>query len=227
MFNVPKVLPPSLNCTMPLPVLAAIVTVEYVCPPPTKVRAVLEGPAYTIVDVPVWSVKLVTVVEFQTPFVMVTTELPSFSVRVPEPLTLKLPPEIATVLLLTLKSRIQPVVAAVHAPIVNEVIAKFAATVIVQVTPPTQVAASSVTRSPATGADWPGAPPDDADHIAVEELSQVQVAVHTAKREAALALPMSANRIPRARAKRFISFVSNVHIHCRRGGVSSIGGGIA
>lgn len=59
--------------------------------------------------------------------------------------------------------------------------------VMVQVTPPTQVAASSVTVSAEPGTEAPVAPPVDADHIAVDDASQVQVTVQTAKRDAAAA----------------------------------------
>jgi hypothetical protein len=82
----------------------------------------------------------------------------------------------------------QPAVDAVQADIVRESIVMVPENVvIVQVVPPTHVAASSVTVSPATGADAPVAPPLVVDHIAVEVLSQVQVVVQTANRAAAWA----------------------------------------
>lgn len=117
----------------------------------------------------------------------VQVPLPILKVRTPVPVIDRAKPEgpIATLLLLTLKSRIQPVVDAVQAPIVREFSDRFAFTVIVQVVPLTQVFASSVTSSLPVGADTPVAPPEVADHIAVETLSQVQVVVQTAKRAAA------------------------------------------
>src|SRR5258708_7897022 len=133
----------------------------------------------------------------------VTVELPSFKVRVPVPLILK-PAVSATLLLLTLKSRIQPVVVAVQAPIVSERIVKLVFTVVVQVVPPTQVAASKITASAAPGTEAPVAPPVLVDHIAVDEPSHVQVVVQTANRFAALATVVAKQRKNKARAKRRI-----------------------
>lgn len=115
----------------------------------------------------------------------VNVPLPHFMFLVPAPL--KLINEALTLLLLTLKSKMHPVVDAVHAPAVMLLTARLALTVIVHVVPPTQVAASRVTSSAELGADAPVAPPDVADHIAVLELSHVHVVVQTAKRAAASA----------------------------------------
>ena len=80
----------------------------------------------------------------------------------------------------------QPVVLAVHALIVSELIAIVPANVVmVQVTPPTQVLAFNVTSSADVGADAPVQPVSVAHHIAVDVLSHVQVTLQTAKRVAA------------------------------------------
>jgi hypothetical protein len=77
----------------------------------------------------------------------------------------------------------QPAVDAVQVPQVTDLIEIVPENVvIVHVVPPTQVAASIITSSVATGAEAPVAPPVDVDHIAVDVLSQVQVVVQTAKR---------------------------------------------
>lgn len=115
--------------------------------------------------------------------VIVQVPLPIFNARVPPPEPSKL--SNVTLLLLTLKSRIQPVVDAVQAPIVIEMTLTVVLTVMVQVTPPTQVAAFKVTVSAAPGTEAPVAPPLEVDHMRVLDASQVQAAVHTAKREAA------------------------------------------
>ena len=92
--------------------------------------------------------------------------------------------------LLTLKSKMHPVVEAVQAPAVRlpKVVPLIVeSTVIVQVTPPTQVAPSKIATSLAPGTEAPGAPPVVVDHIAVDVLSQVQAVVQIAKRLAASA----------------------------------------
>jgi hypothetical protein len=82
----------------------------------------------------------------------------------------------------------QPVVDAVHAPMVNVATEIVPANVVmVQVVPPTQVAASRITSSEDVGADAPVAPPLDVDHIAVDELFHVHVVVQTANLFAASA----------------------------------------
>ena len=78
----------------------------------------------------------------------------------------------------------------------------FVLTVIVQVTPPTQVAPSNIAVSLEPGTDAPGAPPVVVLHIAVEALSQVQAAVQMAKRLAATAgsrSPIRSNKLIRIR----------------------------
>jgi hypothetical protein len=158
-----------------------------------------------MVDVPAANVRLVEIVPTHVPTEdIVNVPLPSLIFLVPVPEILKLPP-IEKLLLLTLKSIIHPVVLAVHAPAVREVILAFVLTVVVQVVPPTQVAASKVTVSPEPGTDAPVAPPDEADHMAVLEPSHVQVVVQTAKREAASATSVLKQRRSRARNNRFIS----------------------
>lgn len=114
---------------------------------------------------------------------------PMLSVRVPVPDALNgvVADVSVMLLLLALKSRTHPAVAALHAPIVKETIVGLVLTVMVQVTPPTQVAASNVTVSALPGTEAPVAPPVVADHMAVLEPSQVHVTVQTAKREAASA----------------------------------------
>ena len=94
----------------------------------------------------------------------------------------------------------QPVVDAVQAPNVSEVTLTVVLTVVVQVTPPTQVAPSKVTVSAEPGTDAPVVPPDDVDHIVVLEASQVQVTEQTANRAAALALAGSKHSIIAAMA---------------------------
>jgi hypothetical protein len=97
------------------------------------------------------------------------------------------PPEtIVKFVLFVLALMMHPVVDAVHAPHVTLAIEIVPANVVmVHVVPPTQVPASSVTSSPEPGADAPVVPPLTVDHIAVDELSQVQVVLQTAKRDAA------------------------------------------
>lgn len=110
---------------------------------------------------------------------------PAFQLRVPVPLPENAYPpvvaEIVKLVLLVLAAIMQPDVDAVQAPqvmVATEIVP--ANVVMVQVVPPTQVAPSRMTSSPATGADAPVDPPDDVDHMAVDELSHVQVVVQTA-----------------------------------------------
>jgi hypothetical protein len=99
----------------------------------------------------------------------------------------------------------QPVVDAVHAPIVRELTFKLALTVIVHVTPPTHEFASKVTVSADVGAADPGAPPDVVDQIEVLELSHVQVDVQaTRNRAAASALKVESQRNRQHKIKRLI-----------------------
>lgn len=156
--------------------------------------------------------------------------LPPVKVRVPAPVPLKPPLALRVMLLLALLSMTHPVVAAVQAPQVNCCIVGLvaAAIVIVQVTPPTQVAPSNITASPEPGTDAPVAPPVDVDHIAVLELSHVHVTVHTPNRLAASAGFASASPIRAIATALFshmghLSFICYVDIHRRRRGVCRIG----
>src|SRR5882762_10677254 len=136
------------------------------------------------------NVRLVVVAMFHAVAIPLSVHvpLPIFRLRVPVPVPLNPPLAVSvTLLLLTLKSRMQPVVDAVQAPKVIDCTATVVLTVIVQVTPPTQVAASKVTVSAEPGTDAPVAPPVDADHIAVLAPSHVQVTVQTPNRDAASA----------------------------------------
>lgn len=109
-----------------------------------------------------------------------------------------------------------PVVDAVQAPMVSEVIVhvppKFI--VAVHVVPPTQVAASSVTVSDAPGTLAPVAPPEEADHIEVSAAVIVHAVVHTKKREAASALVHRESSVTSSNTNLAMSFVSDVDVHC-------------
>lgn len=104
--------------------------------------------------------------------------------------------------LLAEKSSTQPDVDAVQAPIVIDTSVLLAlivaATVAVQVTPPTQVAPSNITASPDAGIAAPVAPPVVNDHIPVLELSQVHVTVQTANLFTASAADGNANSVSSA-----------------------------
>ena len=171
----------------------ANVTVAYVLPPVENVRCpVMLVPVITIVEVPALSVKFVAVPAFHgvdsDAELSVNVPDPIFNVRVPVPVRLNPVVELSvTLLLFALKSRTHPLVEAVQAPIVIEDTVTVVFTVIVQVVPPTQVAASSVTSSAELGTEAPVAPPLVADHIAVLDASQVQVVAHIANRAAASA----------------------------------------
>ena len=112
-----------------------------------------------------------------------------FLVPVPLPANgVVLEPESVKFVLFVLAAIMQPVVEAVHAPqVIEEAEIVPANVVMVHVVPPTQVFASSVTSSPATGAEAPVAPPLVDAHIAVDVLSHVQVVAQIAKRAAACA----------------------------------------
>lgn len=143
--------------------------------------AIVEVPAVT--TVPVW-----LVCQDVPPAAVLSTvkvPLPSLTVLVPLPLSRK-PVWIVGLLLLTLKSRIHPAVVPVQPKVIERTV-KLVLTVIVQVVPPTQVAASKITASTPDGTDAPVAPPVVVDHMAVLAASQVQVVVHTANRLAAWA----------------------------------------
>lgn len=193
--NVPRLDTFADNVIVPPDVFPLKVHALYVKPaPPTTERLLVVVAAKSTVDVFVVNVMFVTVAKFQTvPDVPLTVHvpLPMRNVRVPVPALVALV-AIVTLLLLTLKSRMHPVVVPVHALNVRELMLIVAFGVIVQVVPPTQVLASKVTSSALVGAEAPVAPPDDADHIAVLELSHVHGVVQTAKRAAASA-PVSAS----------------------------------
>lgn len=95
-------------------------------------------------------------------------------------------------------------VEAVQAPKMIEEISRFAFGVMVQVVPPTQVAVSKIAVSVAPGTEAPGAPPLVVDHIAVDELSQMQVVVQTAKRLAANVMTVEASKNRIDSVRRFI-----------------------
>lgn len=145
--------------------------------------------------------------------VTVQVPLPIFNVLTPVPETLRLPPgrhcpQIVILLLFTLKSKIQPVVEAVQAPMVKLAMLGFVFTVMVQVVPPVQVAASKITLSTDPGTDAPVAPPLEVDHIAVDDASQVHVVGQMPKRLAALALHVRTPKMNRLKSRRFITLPS-------------------
>ena len=163
-------------------------------------------------DAPGVNVILVIVVAVQTVPLPVTDHVPEPIFKVLVPVPEMLTTVTAMLLLLALKSKMQPAVDAVHAPIVSELMFKLALTVMVQVTPPTHEFASKVTASADVGAADPGAPPDVVDQIRVLELSHVQVVVQaTRKRAAALALKVDSHRNRQHKIKRFMALVPISH----------------
>lgn len=156
-------------------------------------------PARVRVDDPAFNVKLVVVTQFHgvpLPVLdMFHAPFPIFRVRVAVPVEFNAAaaPESVTLLLLMEKSRMQPVVEAVHALIVMEITVTFVLTVMVHVVPPTQVLASKITVSTLLGTDAPVAPPVVVDHIAVLDPSHVHVVEQMPKRFAASAGVKQAN----------------------------------
>jgi len=139
----------------------------------------------------------------------VQVPLPILKVLVPVPVPLNEPDvdeePMVTLLLLALKSRMQPVVDAVQAPMVSDRIVGLVFTVMVHVVPPTQVAPSNITASADPGTEAPVAPPVVVDHIAVLTPSHVQFVAHTAKRLAASADSDSKQSAMRESNSRFIT----------------------
>ena len=122
--------------------------------------------------------------------------------------------KILKLVLLALASSMHPVVDAVHALIVSvRTLMVPEKVVMVQVVPPTQVAASRVRSSEEVGAEAPVAPPLVVDHIAVEVLSQVQVVEQTANRAAACARSGARNASAR-KGRGVCSLVVSVNVDC-------------
>lgn len=192
--------------------LAEKLTVLYVKPPlwnSLRPPFTTELPEKEIVELLAVNVRFVVVPKSHAvPLLIVSVYVPfpilKFRVPVPVPLIF----DAITFGLFTEKSRIQPVVEAVHAPNVRDVNDSVTAPpVMVQVVPPTQVLASIVTVSPATGCVVLFEPPDEVDHIASLVLSHAHEVEHNTRNFAAALAgtsPTTSSAKARTRLRRIV-----------------------
>lgn len=185
--NVAIVLVPTI-VKLPPELLADSEIVLYERLPPWNVLVEADVAVNTRDDELALKVNPVVVDIFHAVPVPVTVHVPPpiFKLRVPTPVPLKVP--IETLLLLTLQSKIQPVVDAVHAPIVIDChVGLYPEPIVaVQVVPPTHVAPSRTTASLEPGTLAP-VPPVVVPQIVVSLAVMVQVVLHVRKRLAASA----------------------------------------